>query len=160
MKCPFCGYAESKVIDSRPAEENDSIRRRRECLECAKRFTTFEKIDEIPITVVKKNNEREPFDPSKIQAGLLRATIKREVARDVLEAVVADIENEIRNQFKHEVSSEEIGEMLLRRLKEIDTVAYVRFASVYKDFKDVDEFVREIETVQNDHPASGRAGAL
>jgi transcriptional repressor NrdR len=160
MKCPFCGYQESKVIDSRPAEENDFIRRRRECLECAKRFTTFEKIDEIPITVVKKNNEREPFDPRKIQAGLLRATIKREVARDVLEAVVSDIENEIRNQFKHEISSEEIGEMLLRRLKEIDTVAYVRFASVYKDFKDVDEFIREIETVQNDHPAAGTAGAL
>lgn len=104
---------------------------------------------------MKKNNEREPFNPSKIQAGLLRATIKREVPRDVLETVVADIENEIRNQFKQEIAAEELGEMVLRRLKEIDTVAYVRFASVYKDFKDVDEFIHEIETVQNNHPASG-----
>lgn len=148
MKCPFCGYAESKVNDSRPSEDGGSIRRRRECLQCEKRFTTYEKIDEIPITVIKKNNEREPYNPHKIQDGLLRATIKREVPRDVLEQVVADIENEIRNQFKHEVSSDDIGEMLLRHLKEIDTVAYVRFASVYKDFKDVEEFVREIEKVQ------------
>ncbi len=160
MKCPFCGDADSKVIDSRPTEEGDSIRRRRECLQCEKRFTTFEKIDDIPITVVKRNNEREPFNPSKIQAGLLRATIKREVPRDVLERVVADIENEIRNQFKREIPSDEIGEMVLRRLQEIDTVAYVRFASVYKDFKDVHEFVQEIERVQNNHSASGRAGAF
>ena len=148
MKCPFCGYPESKVNDSRPSEDNGTIRRRRECLKCEKRFTTFEKIDEIPITVIKKNNEREPYNAAKIQAGLLRATIKREVPRDVLDAVIADIENQIRNQFKYEVSSDEIGEMLLKSLREIDPVAYVRFASVYKDFKDVDEFVREIEKVQ------------
>ncbi len=160
MKCPYCGDADSKVIDSRPTEEGDSIRRRRECLQCEKRFTTFEKIDDIPITVVKRNNEREPFNPSKIQAGLLRATIKREVPRNVLERVVTDIENEIRNQFKQEITSDEIGEMVLRHLQDIDTVAYVRFASVYKDFKDVHEFVQEIETVQNNHSASGRAGAL
>lgn len=156
MKCPFCGFAESKVIDSRPSEDNGSIRRRRECLACEKRFTTFEKIDDIPITVVKKNNEREPFDPSKIQAGLLRATIKREVPRDKLEAVVDDIENEIRNGFKQEIAAGEIGEMVLRRLKEIDTVAYVRFASVYKDFKDVDEFVREIEKVRQSAGSLGQ----
>ena len=156
MKCPFCGFAESKVIDSRPSEDNGSIRRRRECLDCEKRFTTFEKIDDIPITVVKKNNEREPFDSSKIQAGLLRATIKREVPRDKLEAVVVDIENEIRNGFKQEIAAGEIGEMVLRRLKEIDTVAYVRFASVYKDFKDVDEFVREIEKVRQSAGSLGQ----
>ncbi len=148
MKCPYCGDPESKVVDSRPSDENDAIRRRRECLKCSKRFTTFEKIDEVPITVIKKNNEREPFKTQKILDGLLRATIKREVPRDSLEHVVSDIENEIRNQFKHEVTSDEIGDMVLRRLKKIDKVAYVRFASVYKDFKDEGEFVQEIDKVR------------
>jgi transcriptional repressor NrdR len=148
MKCPYCGDPESKVVDSRPSEENDNIRRRRECLKCGKRFTTFEKIDEVPITVIKKNNAREPFNPQKILDGLLRATIKREVSRDQIEQVVADIENDLRNQFKHEVASDEIGDMVLKRLKKMDTVAYVRFASVYKEFKDEEEFVREIEKVK------------
>lgn len=148
MKCPYCGDPESKVVDSRPSEENDNIRRRRECLKCGKRFTTFEKIDEVPITVIKKNNEREPFNPQKILDGLLRATIKREVTRDQIEQVVADIENDLRNQFKHEVASDEIGDMVLERLKKMDTVAYVRFASVYKEFKDEEEFVREIDKVK------------
>lgn len=157
MKCPYCGKTDSKVVDSRPTEDNESIRRRRECLKCAKRFTTFEKIDEVPITVIKKNNEREPYKPGKILDGLLRATVKREVPRGRLEQVVADIENEIRNQFKHEISSREIGEMVLVNLKNIDTVAYVRFASVYRDFKNVDEFVKEKEKVRSVQKASGRS---
>jgi transcriptional repressor NrdR len=159
VKCPFCGYEDSKVIDSRPSEDNGSIRRRRECLKCEKRFTTFEKIDELPITVVKKNNEREPFSPAKLQAGLLRATIKRQVSRETLEKMTTDIENDIRNSFRQEVPADEIGEMAMAKLKEIDTVAYVRFASVYRDFKNVDEFVREIEKVRNARQVSGRTGS-
>jgi transcriptional repressor NrdR len=145
VKCPFCGYEDSKVIDSRPSEDNGSIRRRRECLKCEKRFT--------------KNNEREPFSPAKLQAGLLRATIKRQVSRETLEKMTTDIENDIRNSFRQEVPADEIGEMAMAKLKEIDTVAYVRFASVYRDFKNVDEFVREIEKVRNARQVSGRTGS-
>lgn len=144
MKCPYCGNIDSKVVDSRPGEAGDSVRRRRECLECAGRFTTYEKIDEIPITVVKQNNEREPFDRNKVLAGLLRATIKRQIPREKLEQIVDDIETEIRNEYKQEVTTKEIGEMVLERLRPMDKVAYVRFASVYRDFQDVDEFTDEL----------------
>lgn len=156
MKCQYCGEQDSKVVDSRPSEDGESIRRRRECLRCSKRFTTFEKIEDIPITVIKKNNSREPFDANKILAGMVRATTKREVTREQLEKAVSDIENEVRNQLKHEILSGDIGEMVLKKLKKLDTVAYVRFASVYKEFKEVDEFVGEIENVQQGYAASGR----
>lgn len=148
MNCPFCGYQESKVIDSRPSESGDTIRRRRECLKCEQRSTTFERVEDIPITVIKKNNEREPFDRGKILAGLLRATIKRQVTRSELEDIVSDIEADLRNQFKKEVSSEEIGEMVLERLGRMDKVAYIRFASVYRDFQDTYEFAEELERLQ------------
>lgn len=148
MKCPYCGYPESKVIDSRPSEAGDLIRRRRECLKCTQRTTTYEKIEEIPITVIKKNNQREPFDRAKIRDGLLRATVKRQVPTDTLEQVIADIESDLRNQFKNEVNSRVIGEMVLERLRDIDKVAYVRFASVYREFQDVDEFTEELGRLQ------------
>lgn len=144
MKCPYCAHLETKVVDSRAAEGGSAIRRRRECLNCKQRFTTFEKMEEIPITVVKKNQEREPLDRGKILAGLIRATVKRPIAREELEKVVDDIETDLRNQFKYEVSSREIGEMALKRLRKMDKVAYVRFASVYRDFKDIEEFTKEL----------------
>lgn len=148
MKCQFCGDLESKVIDSRPTEAGDAIRRRRECLKCAQRFTTFEKIEEIPIIVIKKNNEREPFSRDKAMGGLLRATVKRQIPVALLEDVVSDIESELRNEFKTEVSSKEIGEMVLERLRPMDKVAYVRFASVYRDFQDTAEFTDELAKLQ------------
>jgi transcriptional repressor NrdR len=148
MKCPYCGYLESKVIDSRPSDSGDLIRRRRECLKCTQRTTTYEKIEEIPITVIKKNNQREPFDRGKIRDGLLRATVKRQVPTDTLEQVITDIETELRNQFKNEVNSRAIGDMVLERLRDIDKVAYVRFASVYREFQDVDEFTDELGRLQ------------
>lgn len=144
MKCPFCGNLETKVVDSRAAEGGGVIRRRRECLKCKQRFTTFEKMEEIPITVIKKNQDREPFDRGKILGGLIRATVKRPIPREELEKVVSDIETDLRNQFKYEVSSREIGEMVLKRLRKMDKVAYVRFASVYRDFKDIKEFTKEL----------------
>ncbi len=145
MKCPYCGYFDSKVVDSRPSEATDTVRRRRECLECERRFTTFEKIEEIPLTVVKKEGGREPFDPNKLMIGLVRATIKRPVSREVLEKLVNDIEAELRNEFKYEVSSSELGERVLRALKDIDKVAYIRFASVYREFNDLQEFTDELK---------------
>ncbi|MDI6690030.1 MAG: transcriptional regulator NrdR [Actinomycetota bacterium] len=144
MKCPFCGYLETKVIDSRATEAGDAIRRRRECLECQRRFTTYERQEEIPLMVIKKNGQREPFDRAKLLKGLQRATVKREITLSQLENIVTDIESELRNQFKYEVPSKEIGEMALKRLREIDKVAYVRFASVYREFKDIDEFTAEL----------------
>jgi len=144
MKCPFCGYLETKVIDSRATEAGDAIRRRRECLDCQRRFTTYERQEEIPLMVIKKNGQREPFDRTKLLKGLQRATVKREITLSQLENIVTDIESELRNQFKYEVPSKEIGEMTLKRLREIDKVAYVRFASVYREFKDIDEFTAEL----------------
>lgn len=142
MKCPVCGYAESKVIDSRPVPEGNSIRRRRECLACQKRFTTFEVIETVPIIVVKKNGGKELFDKQKLLAGVLKATEKRPV--DAV-AIVNEIEAELQNTLREEVVSTEIGEMVMQKLKSRDEVAYVRFASVYREFKDIDSFLEELQ---------------
>ena len=148
MKCPECGYEDSKVIDSRPAE--DKIRRRRECLSCKCRFTTYEMVETIPLMVVKKDNTIEPFDRDKLINRLARATVKRPVQIEDLEKMVEDIVQELKNQFRREVSSDEIGELVLRRLKDIDKVAYIRFASVYRDFNDIDSFVRIISELNEE----------
>ncbi len=148
MKCPFCAFRETKVLDSRMTESGDVVRRRRECLSCEHRFTTYERVEEIPLAVIKKDGTREPFDRNKLLNGLLRATIKRHVPRETLENLVSDIESELRNQFKYEVSSQTIGEMVLKRLRKIDKVAYVRFASVYREFKDIKEFTQELNRLQ------------
>ena len=148
MKCPECGYEDSKVIDSRPAE--NKIRRRRECLSCKCRFTTYEMVETIPLMVVKKDNTIEPFDSDKLINRLARATVKRPVQIEDLEKMVEDIVQELKNQFRREVSSDEIGELVLRRLKDIDKVAYIRFASVYRDFNDIDSFVRIISELNEE----------
>lgn len=148
MKCPECGYEDSKVIDSRPAE--NKIRRRRECLSCKCRFTTYEMVETIPLMVVKKDNTIEPFDRDKLINKLARATVKRPVQIEDLEKMVEDIVQELKNQFRREVSSDEIGELVLRRLKDIDKVAYIRFASVYRDFNDIDNFVRIISELNEE----------
>lgn len=148
MKCPECGYEDSKVIDSRPAE--NKIRRRRECLSCKCRFTTYEMVETIPLMVVKKDNTIEPFDRDKLINRLARATVKRPVQIEDLEKMVEDIVQELKNQFRREVSSDEIGEMVLRRLKDIDKVTYIRFASVYRDFNDIDSFVRIISELNEE----------
>ncbi len=148
MKCPECGYEDSKVIDSRPAE--NKIRRRRECLSCKCRFTTYEMVETIPLMVVKKDNTIEPFDRDKLINRLARATVKRPVQLEDLEKMVEDIVQELKNQFRREVSSDEIGELVLRRLKDIDKVAYIRFASVYRDFNDIDSFVRIISELNEE----------
>ncbi len=148
MKCPECGYEDSKVIDSRPAE--NKIRRRRECLSCKCRFSTYEMVETIPLMVVKKDNTIEPFDRDKLINRLARATVKRPVQIEDLEKMVEDIVQELKNQFRREVSSDEIGELVLRRLKDIDKVAYIRFASVYRDFNDIDSFVRIISELNEE----------
>ena len=148
MKCPECGYEDSKVIDSRPAE--NKIRRRRECLSCKCRFTTYEMVETIPLMVVKKDNTIEPFDRDKLINRLARATVKRPVQIEDLEKMVEDIVQELKNQFRREVSSDEIGELVLRRLKDIDKVAYIRFATVYRDFNDIDSFVRIISELNEE----------
>ena len=148
MKCPECGYEDSKVIDSRPAE--NKIRRRRECLSCKCRFTTYEMVETIPLMVVKKDNTIEPFDRDKLINRLARATVKRPVQIEDLEKMVEDIVQELKSQFRREVSSDEIGELVLRRLKDIDKVAYIRFASVYRDFNDIDSFVRIISELNEE----------
>lgn len=148
MKCPECGYEDSKVIDSRPAE--NKIRRRRECLSCKCRFTTYEMVETIPLMVVKKDNTIEPFDRDKLINRLAKATVKRPVQIEDLEKMVEDIVQELKNQFRREVSSDEIGELVLRRLKDIDKVAYIRFASVYRDFNDIDSFVRIISELNEE----------
>lgn len=148
MKCPECGYEDSKVIDSRPAD--NKIRRRRECLSCKCRFTTYEMVETIPLMVVKKDNTIEPFDRDKLINRLARATVKRPVQIEDLEKMVEDIVQELKNQFRREVSSDEIGELVLRRLKDIDKVAYIRFASVYRDFNDIDSFVRIISELNDE----------
>ena len=141
MKCPSCGHAESKVIDSRPVEEGNSIRRRRECLACQKRFNTFEMLESVQIIVVKKSGEKELFDRTKLLGGILKATQKRPVNA---EDIVNSIENELQNNMKNEVTTTEIGEMVMDRLKVADQVAYVRFASVYREFTDVNNFIDEL----------------
>lgn len=144
MKCPVCGYADSKVIDSRPTE-NESIRRRRECLRCAKRFTTYEILDSVPLMVIKKDGKREIFDRNKIKTGIVKSCYKRPVTNEQIDALVADIEAELANSLRFEFSTEEIGEMVMERLRALDEVSYVRFASVYREFKDVETFMRELQ---------------
>ena len=147
MKCPFCGHQEDKVVDSRASSEGIAIRRRRECLACAKRFTTYEHIEEQHLMVIKKDGRREPFDRHKLLGGLLKACEKRPVSMDQLEQMVDEIERDLSRTFEHEVASRHIGERIMKRLHELDPVAYVRFASVYKEFKDAEQFVRELRDI-------------
>lgn len=147
MKCPFCGFSESKVLDSRSTEDGASIRRRRECLDCNRRYTTYEKVEDIPILVIKKDQTRENFEKTKIINGLVRATQKRPVSRNQIEEIANDVERNISNKMMSEISSDEIGTMVMERLKEIDEVSYVRFASVYRQFKDINTFFEEIQSL-------------
>ena len=147
MKCPFCGFEESKVIDSRPTDEGQRIRRRRECLECGKRFTTYEVIESLPIIVIKKDKSRETFNRNKLMTGLLRACEKRPVSIDTLDIIIDEIEVIIQNSLDREVSSEKIGELVMEKLKKVDEVAYVRFASVYRQFKDINTFMAELNNL-------------
>lgn len=149
MKCPYCGYNESKVVDSRSTEDDMSIRRRRECLKCAKRYTTYEKIEDVPILVIKKDMSREYFERSKIVNGLIKACQKRPVSRNQIESIADEVEKRINNQMLTEVKSEYIGEMIMENLKKIDEVSYVRFASVYRQFKDVNTFMEEITRLKS-----------
>ena len=145
MKCPFCGHPEDKVVDSREGKEGHVVRRRRECLSCSRRFTTYERIDEIPFMVVKKDGRREPFDRTKLMTGLLRACEKRPVSMTALEKIVEEIENLVQESPEKELAASAIGERLMERLKEMDQVAYVRFASVYRQFGDLNEFMEELK---------------
>ena len=144
MKCPFCGFAESKVIDSRPAEEGATIRRRRECLACQKRFTTYEIIETLPLVVIKRDGSRQSFDRQKVLRGMIRACEKRPVALAELERIADEIEQELQNSMEREIRTEVIGEKVMERLRKVDQVAYVRFASVYRQFKDIDTFMAEL----------------
>lgn len=144
MKCPFCEYAESKVIDSRPTDEGEAIRRRRECLSCAKRFTTYEKVETIPLMVVKKDKSRQMFDRDKLLNGIMRACEKRPVSTSQMERIVSEIENTAQNLLEREITTEKLGEMVMERLRDVDEVAYVRFASVYRQFTDASTFVEEV----------------
>lgn len=150
MRCPKCGCDESKVVDSRPSENNDAIRRRRECIQCGCRFTTYERREDMPLMVVKRDGRKETFERSKLMRGLLTATVKRSVQVGQLEALISGIESELRDKGITEISSEDLGMMVLQRLVDIDKVAYVRFASVYRDFKDVDEFNEELRRMANE----------
>lgn len=145
MKCPFCGHSEDKVVDSRGSADDASIRRRRECLQCGKRFTTYEHVEEQPLMVIKKDGRRESFDRHKLLAGLVKACEKRPVSMEALEQLVDQLERDLSQQFEREVPSREIGERVMRKLHELDPVAYVRFASVYREFKDVEQFLRELK---------------
>jgi len=147
MKCPFCGSDDTKVIDSRPADDNCSIRRRRSCDKCNKRFTTYEKVETIPLVVIKKDNNREPYDRSKIEAGVLRACHKRPVSINQINALIDEVENEIFNMEDKEIPSDVIGEIVMKKLKDLEAVAYVRFASVYREFKDVNTFMDELKKI-------------
>ena len=144
MKCPYCGHPESKVIDSRPADENASIRRRRECLSCAKRFTTYETVESLPMVVIKKDGSRQSFDRQKVLRGMIRACEKRPVPLAELERIADEIEQELQNSLEREVSTVAIGEKVMEKLKKADEVAYVRFASVYRQFKDINTFMSEL----------------
>lgn len=144
MKCPYCGFKESKVVDSRPTEEGSSIRRRRECLSCSKRFTTYETVESMPMVVVKRDGSRQTFDRRKLVNGMLRACEKRPVSVAQLEKIGEEIEQDLQNSLEREVSTEHIGELAMDKLKSVDEVAYVRFASVYRQFKDINTFMREL----------------
>lgn len=150
MRCPFCGNEDTKVVDSRNFLDGSSIKRRRECAQCGKRFTTYEKIEVAPIFVVKKDGRRERFDREKLLRGLTIATIKREISRDTLEAFVDEIEKILHNSLKNEITTSELGEIILQKLKEVDEVAYVRFASVYMEFNDIKSFIEIVEKMKKD----------
>ena len=147
MKCPYCSNTDTRVIDSRPAEDGSSIRRRRCCDECGKRFTTYEKVETIPLIVIKKDDNREPYDRQKIASGIIRSCHKRPISADQINRLVDEIETEIFNREEREISTEDIGEIVMNRLKNFDPVAYVRFASVYREFKDVNTFMDEIKKI-------------
>ncbi len=147
MKCPFCSSDNTRVIDSRPADDNNSIRRRRLCDDCGKRFTTYEKVETIPLIVIKKDNNREQYDRTKVEAGILRACHKRPVPANMINRMVDTVEVDIFNREEKEISSSEIGEIVMNRLQELDPVAYVRFASVYREFKDVNTFMDELKKI-------------
>ena len=144
MKCPYCGYSESKVIDSRPADEGTSIRRRRECLSCAKRFTTYETVESLPMVVIKKDGSRQSFDKQKVLGDMIRACEKRPVPLAELERIADEIEQDLQNSMDREISTADIGERVMEKLRYVDQVAYVRFASVYRQFKDIDTFMAEL----------------
>lgn len=147
MRCPYCSYEESKVVDSRATDDYTAIRRRRECLRCSKRYTTYEKVEDIPILVIKKDSIRENFNKDKIMNGIIKACQKRPVSRSQMETIVNDIEKNISNKMLVEIKSEDIGEMVMERLKNVDEVSYVRFASVYRQFKDINTFMEEIKNL-------------
>ncbi len=147
MKCPFCGHENTRVIDSRPAEDNNSIRRRRVCDECEKRFTTYEKVETIPLIVIKKDNNRETYDRTKIEAGVLRACHKRPISINRINQLIDEIETDIFNREEKEIPSQVIGELVMNKLKDLEAVAYVRFASVYREFKDINTFMDELKKV-------------
>lgn len=147
MKCPFCGHENTRVIDSRPADDNNSIRRRRVCDECDKRFTTYEKIETIPLIIIKKDNNRETYDRTKIEAGVLRACHKRPISAHQINQLIDEVETEIFNKEEKEISSQVIGELVMNKLKDLEAVAYVRFASVYREFKDINTFMDELKRV-------------
>lgn len=147
MKCPFCSHENTRVIDSRPAEDNNSIRRRRACDECGKRFTTYEKVETIPLIIIKKDNNRETYDRSKLEGGILRACHKRPVSATQITALIDEVETEIFNLEEKEIQSQVIGELVMNKLKRLDAVAYVRFASVYREFKDINTFMDELKSV-------------
>ena len=155
MKCPFCNYEESKVIDSRPTDEGEKIRRRRECISCAKRFTTYEIIESVPIIVVKKDKSRQAFDRVKLFNGMLRACEKRPVSIEQIDRTVSEIEAELQNSLDREVTSVHIGELVMDKLKNLDEVAYVRFASVYRQFKDINTFMSELESLLKEQKIKG-----
>ena len=144
MKCPYCGYTDSKVIDSRPADDGSSIRRRRECLACQRRFTTYEVMERLPLVVIKRDGSRQTFDKNKLIGSMLKACEKRSVALGDLEKIADEIEQELQNELEREIPTSEIGEMVMRRLQTLDQVAYVRFASVYRQFKDINTFMEEL----------------
>lgn len=151
MKCPFCGFEESKVIDSRATDEGATIRRRRECMSCAKRFTSYEKVETVPIIVIKKNTNREVFDRDKVLSGMMKACEKRPVSLENIEQATEEIENIIYNSLEKEITSEKIGEMVMEKLRKIDDVSYVRFASVYRQFKDINTFMTELNKILKDN---------
>ncbi len=151
MRCPFCNFHESKVIDSRPADEGNMIRRRRECMSCSRRFTTYERVENVPLMVIKKDKSMEPFNREKLINGLLKACEKRPVSIEQLEALVDDIESQVCNSLMREITSQQLGEMVMDRLKDLDEIAYVRFASVYRQFKDINTFICELQKLLKDN---------
>jgi len=159
MRCYFCGAPDSKVIDSRPTVDGLAIRRRRECVRCARRFTTYEKVETVPLVVVKRDGSREPFDAEKIKRGLLKAVEKRPISIGAIDKLVSDVEASLQNTLEQEIPSQRIGEIVMNKLRELDDVAYVRFASVYRRFEDINTFRRQLEELLSEKSAEGRMGA-